>query len=137
MKLTRERDPLPRLLAFVYAPIAFVAWWLIEHQIMFGLDRVPCPLLEHAGVACPTCGGTRAGLALGRLDVVGALVENPLITIGLLVLGLWFIYAVIATTLSGLRVTVKVGKGEGRLIRLLVTALIIGTWVYEVKRHTS
>ncbi len=135
MKLIRERDPLPRLLAFVYAPLAFVAWWLIEHQIMVEVPRLYCPLLEHTGIACPTCGGTRAGLALGQLDLAGAFVENPLIAILLLVLGIWFVYAVIATMLPLLRMNLKIGRGEGRVIRLLAMVLIVGTWIYEIKRH--
>lgn len=135
MKLTPERDALPRLLAFVYAPMALAAWWLIEHRILVDLTRLFCPLLKHTGVACPTCGGTRAGLALGRLDPVAAWMENPLIAVGLLVLGGWFVYALIATPVKRLRVSVSLGPVEARVIRGLVFGLIIGTWIYEIRRH--
>ena len=137
MKLVKERDPLARLLAFVYAPLALVVWWLIDHQIMVDVTSVACPLLKHTGIACPTCGGTRAGLALGRLDPLGAWLENPLITVGLLVLGMWFAYAMVATLVKGLRFNLRVATGESRVIRLVFTALIVGTWIYEIKRHAG
>ncbi len=137
MKLIPERDPLPRLLAFVYAAIGLAAWWLIEHQIMIDVSRVPCPMLKHLGVACPTCGGTRAGLALGRLDLAGAFVENPLIALGLVLLGLWFVYALIATPIPRLRVNLRTSRAETRVIRILVLAMIAATWVYEINRHAG
>ena len=137
MKLIPEREPLPRLLAFVYAAIGFVTWWLIDHQIMIDVSRLSCPLLEHTGVACPTCGGTRAGLALGRLDVAGAFVENPLIALGLILLGLWFVYAVIASLVPKLRVNIRTTRGEARVIRLFAWILVLGTWAYEIKRHAG
>lgn len=135
MRLIPERDPLPRLLAFVYAAIGGAAWWLIEHQILFDTDRYACPLLAHTGVACPTCGGTHAGLALGRLDVIGAFTENPLIALGLVGLGLWFVYAVLATAVPRLRVNLRTSRGEARVIRILALALVVGTWIYEINRH--
>ncbi len=135
MKLGPERDTLPRLLAFVYAPLGLAAWWLIEHQTMIDLERVACPLLKHTGIACPTCGGTRAGLALGRLDPGNALAENPLITLLLIVLGAWLVYAVLATLLPRLRTTARFTTGERRVLRLLAVCVVMGTWAYEIVRH--
>ncbi len=137
MRIGPERDPLPRLLAFVYAPLGLAAWWLLEHQRMVDLDRLACPLLKYTGVACPTCGGTRAGLALGRLDLHAAFVENPLVALMLILLGVWFGYALLATPLPVLRVTVRLGTGERHLARLLAVGLIVGTWIYEIKRHAG
>jgi hypothetical protein len=134
VRLGPERDPLPRLLAFVYAPLGLAAWWLLEHQTMLDLDHLACPLLAHTGVACPTCGGTRAGLALGRLDVAAAFVENPLIAALLIGLGIWFVYALLATLLPPLRVTIRLAGAERRLLRLLALGLVAGTWLYEIRR---
>ena len=40
-----------------------------------------CAFRSLTGIPCPTCGGTRALLALGRLDVFAALAWNPLVTL--------------------------------------------------------
>lgn len=42
-----------------------------------------CLLKQTLGVPCPTCGGTRAALALGQLDLAEAFRLNPLVTLGL------------------------------------------------------
>ncbi|MBU0742740.1 DUF2752 domain-containing protein [bacterium] len=135
MKIGPERDALPRLLAFVYAPLGLAVRWLFEHPVI-DLDRVACPLLQHTGIACPTCGGTRAGLALGRLDPATACAENPLIALLLIMLGAWFVYAVLATLLPFLRRTVRFTTGEWRVLRLLAVGAVMGTWVYEIIRHS-
>ena len=45
-----------------------------------------CFFRSVTGVPCPTCGGTRAALALSRLDLAGAFHANPLVSLALLVL---------------------------------------------------
>lgn len=40
-----------------------------------------CPFHAVTGLPCPTCGGTRALLALARLDPVSALAWNPLVAL--------------------------------------------------------
>lgn len=48
--------------------------------------RLPgCLFRELTGLPCPTCGTTRAALALVRLDLAGAIAFNPLATLGALV----------------------------------------------------
>ena len=48
--------------------------------------RLPvCLFRELTGLPCPTCGTTRAALALSRLDLAGAIAWNPLATLGALV----------------------------------------------------
>ncbi|HEY3349250.1 MAG TPA: DUF2752 domain-containing protein [Thermoanaerobaculia bacterium] len=44
-----------------------------------------CAFRAITGVPCPTCGGTRALLALARLDAGAALAWNPLVTLGVAV----------------------------------------------------
>lgn len=44
-----------------------------------------CLFRELTGLPCPTCGATRAALALTRLDLAGAIAFNPLATLGALV----------------------------------------------------
>ena len=46
-----------------------------------------CPLQRITGIACPSCGGTRAGLYVLSGDVVSAIKLNAGVTIFLLVVG--------------------------------------------------
>jgi hypothetical protein len=48
----------------------------------------PCPLRELTGWQCPFCGGTRMGSALLHLDISAAFAYNPVVLIGLVVLGI-------------------------------------------------
>jgi hypothetical protein len=45
-----------------------------------------CFFRSMTGFPCPTCGGTRAALALARFDVGGAFHANPLVALALLFL---------------------------------------------------
>lgn len=42
----------------------------------------PCLFRRLAGFPCPTCGATRAAIALARLDPMAAWLSNPLVTLG-------------------------------------------------------
>lgn len=44
-----------------------------------------CTFKSLTGIACPTCGTTRAALALARFDVVTAMTHYPLPTLGWIV----------------------------------------------------
>ncbi len=56
------------------------AEWLSHQPTM-------CPLLRFTGVACPSCGGTRAGLYLLGADPVSAFKMNAALTAAALTLG--------------------------------------------------
>lgn len=43
---------------------------------------IGCPFHALTGLPCPSCGATRAALALLRLDVAGALAFNPGAVVG-------------------------------------------------------
>jgi hypothetical protein len=130
-----ERDALPRLLAFVYASLAVALWWAARRLVQASDGRGVCALLESTGFACPTCGGTRAVLALGRGDLPGAFVENPLVAAGAILLALWFLYAIAATALPRLRVTPHPSPVEARGFRIAAATAFAMTWIYEIIRQ--
>lgn len=55
--------------------------------------RLLCPLLELTGIPCPTCGGTRALLALAAADLPAALAWNPLVAVAGIVAAAWSVAA--------------------------------------------
>lgn len=48
---------------------------------------LPCPFRAVTGWDCPLCGGTRLGRSLLEGDVVGAFLVNPVVLVGLVILG--------------------------------------------------
>jgi len=135
MRLVAERSAYQRYLAFLYTPLAVATWWAAERGWIWPAERHHCPLLEHTGVACPTCGGVRSALALGRGELVGAFVQNPFVATMLVAMGIWFVAAAVTTAVPSLRRSVDVAPAEARVIRWAVFALLIGTWTYEIIRH--
>lgn len=53
-----------------------------------------CAFRQVTGVPCPSCGATRAGLALAQGNLMTALSYNPLFVLGLGVLFGWSVYRV-------------------------------------------
>lgn len=53
-----------------------------------------CTFRQVTGVPCPSCGATRAGLALAQGDLMIALSYNPLLVISLGILFGWSVYRV-------------------------------------------
>lgn len=65
-------------LAAVAAGLLALAWLPRPHTI--------CPLLLLTGIPCPFCGGTHAGIDLGRGHLLAALRASPLAVSGAAVL---------------------------------------------------
>ena len=96
----------------------------------FAAVGLVCPLHAMTGVPCPTCGSTRALVALGQFHPWEAFLWNPLVTLGA------FLFLI-----GGLLAPLWVGRG-GRLprhagtapvwFRLGVPALLVVNWVYLV-----
>ena len=63
------------------SPAARIAADWLNHQPSL------CPLQRFAGVPCPSCGGTRAGLYLLGADPVAAFAANPGVTAAALTFG--------------------------------------------------
>ncbi|MFI5198537.1 MAG: DUF2752 domain-containing protein [Thermoanaerobaculia bacterium] len=78
-----------RQLAFLWGGAALVCTATAPWAPALARGLPPCPFRSLLGIPCPTCGSTRALLALAHFDVGAALSWNPLAaTAGiLLVLG--------------------------------------------------
>jgi uncharacterized protein DUF2752 len=72
-KLSPGRNALARLTAVASGLLA-LAWLPLPHTI--------CPLRMLTGIPCPFCGGTHAGIDLGRGHPAAALRASPLAVCG-------------------------------------------------------
>jgi len=89
-----------------------------------------CPLKSIAGLPCPTCGATRAALALVAFDPWAAVMLNPLAT------GAWLLLiggglAALAYTLTGRRLPTLPNRLPMTL-RLAAVAAVTVNWIYLV-----
>lgn len=90
----------------------------------------PCPFHWLTGIACPTCGTTRAALALAGLDPMGALAINPLATVG------WTV-AVVGGAIAGMaallrRPLPRISLAGPAPARAMVALAVLANWAYLV-----
>jgi hypothetical protein len=89
-----------------------------------------CLFRDFAGIACPTCGTTRAALALARLDPLRALAFNPLATLGwaLLIGG----GAIAGSAALANRPLAAVRLPTGVAARVGVIGVVLANWAYLI-----
>ncbi len=117
------------VVALWLALFGILVWW----QLATGISIQLCWFRNLTGVACPTCGSTRALLALGRGEVLDAFRYNPLVfTVGLtgtawLVLRVGF----------GRTVQVALSTAARRTVWTLLLFVFVLNWVYVIAQHWS
>jgi hypothetical protein len=100
----------------------------------FHLDGLGIPLCVFkatTGVPCVTCGGTRALVALGSLDVVAAFAMNPLVALLLVTLVPWGIADAILA-LRGRALVLDIGPAVGRALRWAIVPVLLANWAYLI-----
>jgi hypothetical protein len=95
-----------------------------------------CTFRQVAGVPCPSCGATRAGLALAQGDLIAALSYNPLFVIGLGILFGWSVYRVFQIW-SGKAISSRLVKKSTKFkirqrLRWLAAGAIVLNWLYLI-----
>jgi hypothetical protein len=98
------------------------------------LDRLPiliCMFRATTGVPCMTCGATRALGELVAGDWRGALVMNPLATLGAIALVPWGL-GDLALMPRGRALALEAAPAAARALRLLVVLALGANWVYLI-----
>lgn len=98
------------------------------------LDLLPfsvCFFKAFTGLACPTCGGTRALSCLAHLDVASAFAMNPLVAAGAFVIAAWAL-ADLALLPRRRAVVIELRPGLAGVVRGTAVALLAANWVYLV-----
>lgn len=92
----------------------------------YGTPIVVCPLKRFFGIPCPTCGSTRAGLAMLSGHPVRAWLWNPLmVTLGLVVA------IVLAVRLAtGYTLRLNLTRREKRIVGVAFLLALAGNWAY-------
>jgi hypothetical protein len=119
-----------RQLALLWGAVALALLALAPLAPALASWPLPCPLRALVGIPCPTCGATRAALALARLEPLAALSLNPLATVALVALVGGGIACAVGT-LSG-RVGWRPPARLGPAARVGVAAAVLANWLYLV-----
>jgi hypothetical protein len=90
----------------------------------------PCAFKSLTGIACPTCGTTRAALALAKLDFAGALTRYPLPAAGWIV----FIAGGLAAAMLALagRTPPAIPRSLPLRLRVGLVAVVLANWAYSI-----
>jgi hypothetical protein len=91
-----------------------------------------CVLKTLTGLPCPTCGLTRAVLAVSRGEVGRALFLNPLAVAAGAVSALYLVYAIAVLLLRLPRLRPRVSPTDARLARVTGLALVLANWVWLI-----
>jgi hypothetical protein len=122
--VSRERQ-----LGFFWGAAALALLLLATVAPVVAPGLPPCFFHQVTGLPCPTCGGTRATLALLSGDVPGALHANPLAAVALVVLvGGGLVAGAIAVVGRGLREPERI-PGWARAAVVLVLA---ANWLWLI-----
>ncbi|HEY8548852.1 MAG TPA: DUF2752 domain-containing protein [Vicinamibacterales bacterium] len=95
--------------------------------------RLPlCTLKVLTGIPCPTCGMTRAVLALTRGDFLLALTMNPLVVVGAIVAACYGVYAAAVLALGLPRFRPQLNARDWVAVRVVALAAMALNWAWLI-----
>lgn len=110
----------------IWSPIILLAF-AFARWFPFEKTPLPCPFRTITSIPCPTCGGTRAMIALARFDLPRAFEMNPLVALCGLLAALYLFHAIrVLFTRNPWRPELP------RMMRYVVIGAIAANWVYLI-----
>lgn len=117
----------------VWAAVLGVTGVLAAIWLNLRLPTPECVVYRFTGVPCLSCGGTRATRALLSGDFVTAFAWNPLVTIFVILVGIYFLYAVAVTVCRLPRIRgIALHRGLATALRVASVVFLTANWVYLV-----
>lgn len=128
-------QPAARIPRWPWWALAFTALWAGVVLVSLGLSRHSgqavnlCLFKNITTLPCPTCGCTRAALALLQGDILLAIRFNPL------VMACAAIASALLTVrmLAGRRVVLQASKMERKILWTIALLLAAGNWYYVIQ----
>ncbi len=128
-------QPAARIPRWPWLALAFAALWAGVVLVSLGLSRHSgqavnlCLFKNITTLPCPTCGCTRAALALLQGDILLAIRFNPL------VMACAAIASALLTVrmLAGRRVVLQASKMERKILWTIALLLAAGNWYYVIQ----
>jgi hypothetical protein len=97
-----------------------------------GLPDVFCPFHVLTGLACPTCGGSRAFAALLEARIADALRLNPIVAGAVLLAPVYAVYG-LGVSLSGApRIRLVLDRRDRQRLRGALGCVVALAWAYLV-----
>jgi hypothetical protein len=100
--------------------------------VTFGLPPVRCAFKSITGLPCPTCGATRAFLALVQGGWRESLALNPLVVPAVLGGTVYVPYALAVSLFRRPRLRLRLSARDRQRARVLVGAVVAGVWTYLI-----
>ena len=97
-----------------------------------GSDATLCVFRNVTGVPCPTCGSSRAALAVVQGRPLEAIGFNPLVTVAGALAIAWLTVRVG----FGRRIEIDLASRQRRLVWVVIGALLGANWVYVILGQT-